>query len=101
MSRLAVLAILSGMFAACQPAPMQQANGDTTRLTQGAMTLADARTGHATKLPRKEHDGGAPDKPPAGVFDLVKFPSPAGQLWACLTPAPKEPTIDQSHGRER
>lgn len=52
------------------------------------MTLADARAGHATKLTRKENDGAAPDKPPAGVYGLVKFNSPVGQLSAYLTPPP-------------
>src|SRR5689334_8944928 len=79
MNRLGVFAILSLALAGCQPTP--QPAEETAKLTQGAMTLADARAGLVTKLARKERDGTAPDKPPAGVFELVKFASPAGQLW--------------------
>lgn len=89
MVRAALLAILSAALAACQPEPTQTAFDDSAQLTQGAMTLADARAGHATELMRKENDGTAPDMPPAGVFDLVKFNSPVGALSAYLTPPPK------------
>lgn len=88
MIRTIVLASLSAAIVACQPASPPTAFTDTAHLTQGEMTLGDARAQYATKLTRKESDGGAPDKPPAGVFDLVKFTSPAGQLSAYLTPAP-------------
>lgn len=90
MSRLATLAILSGILAACHPAPDSTTFSDVAQLTQGAPTLADARATHTTKLTRKEQNGTALDKPPAGVFDLVKFSSPVGELAAYLIPNPKD-----------
>ncbi len=52
--------------------------------------LADARRGFATHLIFKENGGQPPPVPPAGVFELVRYTSPAGQLPAYFTVPPKD-----------
>jgi dipeptidyl aminopeptidase/acylaminoacyl peptidase len=59
-------------------------------------TLADARKGFQSKLTNQKSN--APlDQPPPGVFDLVNYSSPVGELPAYLTPNPgdgqKHPAI--------
>lgn len=63
---------------------------------QQSGTLADARKGFQSKLTNEKSN--APlDQPPPGVFDLVNYSSPAGELPAYLTPNPgdgqKHPAI--------
>ncbi len=53
-------------------------------------SLAEARKGFVTKLVRKEHGSDAPDKPPADLFQLVQYHSPAGKLAAYLSVPPKD-----------
>ncbi|MCK6544574.1 peptidylprolyl isomerase [Myxococcota bacterium] len=58
----------------------------------GRVTFAEQRRTFKTQIVRDPREGlekKAPPKPPAGLFDLVKYTSPAGQLWAYVTPAPK------------
>lgn len=63
--------------------------GAATRVA-GAMSLAEARRGFHTKLIREEHEDEVPDPPPADVFRLVQYQSPAGSLAAYLSVAPKD-----------
>lgn len=60
-------------------------------------SLPEARAGFQTRLASKERDGSKPDAPPAKLFRLVKFDSPAGKLHAYITPDPgdnrKRPAI--------
>ena len=60
-------------------------------------TLADARRGFATKLGGQQPPAEAVPQPPPGVFRLIKYPSPVGDLSAYLTPDPgdgqKHPAI--------
>lgn len=52
--------------------------------------LLEARAGFSTLLiPSRIQADGPPEQPPPGVFNLVRYPSPAGNLAAYLTPAPK------------
>jgi dienelactone hydrolase len=54
-------------------------------------TLAEARKGFTTKLPpARAADRDPPDVPPRGVFNLVRYESPAGKLAAYVTPNPKD-----------
>jgi len=60
-------------------------------------TLLEARGGFTTKLVRKETDGEPVPDPPPGVLRTVKYPSPAGELAAYVSPSPgdgkKQPAI--------
>lgn len=60
-------------------------------------TLAEARRGFVTKLTRPQPDAGPVPQPPADVFRLVKYRSPAGELSAYVSPDPvdgrKHPAI--------
>lgn len=60
-------------------------------------SLFEARQGFKTVLLRNDHEIGAPPTPPATIFTLVKYPSPAGKLSAYVSPAPvdgkKHPAI--------
>jgi dipeptidyl aminopeptidase/acylaminoacyl peptidase len=54
--------------------------------------LLTARKGFQTVIkpnPAYKRDGPA-DRPPSGVFELVRYPSPAGKLAAYITPDPKD-----------
>jgi dienelactone hydrolase len=56
-----------------------------------AATLAEARKGFTTKLPpARAADRDPPDVPPRGVFNLVRYESPAGKLAAYVTPNPND-----------
>lgn len=66
------------------------------RLTDGAgksKSLADARKGFVTRAADETGEIAA-EAPPTGMFDLVKYPSPAGALAAYVTPSPGD---DQKH----
>ena len=52
--------------------------------------LADARRGFTTKLITKEHVGEPVPTPPAGVFDLVKYPASTGELPAYVSHPPTD-----------
>lgn len=60
-------------------------------------TLREARQGFETKIVKQGPDAGPPDFPPEGVFQLIHYPSPVGDLAAYLTPDPgdqeKHPAI--------
>jgi pimeloyl-ACP methyl ester carboxylesterase len=65
--------------------------------------LASARQGFRTAIVRNPHPGAGPaDEPPQGIFTRVKYRSPAGELAAYVTPAPKaagkHPAIVWAHG---
>jgi Fe-S cluster assembly iron-binding protein IscA len=55
-----------------------------------AATLPDARKGFVTKLARRESANEPLDQPPAKVFRVVRYESPAGGLAAYLTPDPQD-----------
>ena len=52
--------------------------------------LAEARKGFRTKLVPQRGDKEPVEDPPAGVFRLVKYDAPVGQLPAYLTPDPRD-----------
>ncbi len=58
------------------------------------ISLVEARRGFTTRLVRQEKNGTPLPQPPANVFKIVQFDSPAGKLAAYLTPDPKD---DQKH----
>ena len=62
-----------------------------------AGTLADARRGFATNLTRHDSEGDPPADPPAELFRLVTYRSPAGELSAYVSTPPgdgkKHPAI--------
>ena len=53
-------------------------------------SLDEARKGFKTTIARRSRPDAAPDKPPAGVFNIVKYDSPAGALSAYVSPDPKD-----------
>jgi alpha/beta superfamily hydrolase len=53
-------------------------------------SLIDARHGFETHLVRKESENVPVDPPPTGMFNIVSFKSPVGDLAAYLTPDPKD-----------
>ena len=55
-----------------------------------ATSLTDARRLHPTHLTRKLPPSDPPDVPPAGVFALIRYPAPAGQLPAYVTVDPHD-----------
>lgn len=52
-------------------------------------SLADARRGHDAGVVGRSQSDDAPPTPPAGTFELVRYPAPLGDLAAYLTPTPK------------
>ena len=64
---------------------------------EGNASFAEVRSGLKSRLIRREKDGEASPKPPANLFQLVRYDSPAGKLAAYVTPAParaaKRPAI--------
>jgi acetyl esterase/lipase len=61
----------------------------STRVVKEA-TLPEARKGFQTKLIRRESANLPVEQPPADLFRVVKYPSPAGELAAYMTPDPKD-----------
>ena len=55
---------------------------------QPMLSLVKAREGFVTKPGGPNQPGDAPPQPPPGVFNLVRYQSPAGNLAAYLTPNP-------------
>ena len=53
-------------------------------------SLNEARQSFATKIVRSEAGHNLPNTPPSGVFDLVRYQSPIGNLAAYLTPDPAD-----------
>src|SRR5262249_52764046 len=68
----------------------QQKGKDGSPDGESKGSLAEARRGFTTKLLRKQAAKQAPALPPAELFHLVRFESPAGKLAAYLSQAPKD-----------
>lgn len=89
-----VIALLAGSLLGCgKPVPPGlPAPGVPVPPATGVpekQTLAQARESFATRT-RDVPKGNAPARPPAGVFQLVKYDAPVGKLSAYLTPDPKD-----------
>src|SRR5262245_7903931 len=60
-------------------------------------TLTEARQGHQTRLTSNQSSPDPVPQPPPELFQLVRYPSPAGELAAYLgvpqDPAAKSPAI--------
>src|SRR5437016_5741351 len=56
----------------------------------GTKSLAEARSGFATRLGGTQPPGEAIPEPPPNLFRHVKYRSPAGELSAYLTPDPDD-----------
>jgi len=50
----------------------------------------DARHGFKTRLRRQERIGEAPEQPPTGALDLVRYPAPLGKNSAYVSSDPKD-----------
>jgi hypothetical protein len=92
-----VLSLLCALCAAnlgiAQPA--QQRDKGTLRPAAAATrpsgpSLLDARKGFHTKLLRQEHEDEAVAEPPANLFHVVQYESPAGKLAAYLSVKPED-----------
>lgn len=59
---------------------------------EALMRLAPARKESKWKITQQIKSGEAVEVPPPGVFDLVKYKSPAGELAAYVSPDPKDGT---------
>lgn len=81
---LLLVAFIAALPAACERKP--GAGGKSGN----AVSLAVARKGFVTKLIKNESGNEAPETPPPGVFDLIRYPSPAGELAAYVSPDPKD-----------
>jgi dipeptidyl aminopeptidase/acylaminoacyl peptidase len=75
------------MFTVCGTAFGQATPSEPPR---AHLTLAQARSLHQTKVKDEERSDAPIDQPPAGVFDLVKYPSPVGPLSAYITSDPHD-----------
>lgn len=75
-------------------------------IVTATMTLAQARAGFETQVPKgrpaKGYDGLPAPVPPRGVFQRVNVAGPAGRLVTYLTPDPKDgkkhPAVVWAHG---
>lgn len=84
------LFILAGCGRKEAPAPQTSAPAQVTVSPNTAGSLTDARKSFQTKLMRRESGKDPVTKPPAKVFELVSYESPAGKLAAYLSPDPKD-----------
>lgn len=82
LSSIAAFAVAALALNACQKPAASSSKGGATQ------TLAQAREGFRTKLIKQESEDEAPGAPPLGVFKLVAYPSPAGNLAAYVSPDP-------------
>ena len=92
--KYSVLILLSLLlFAACSKDEAQPQTNSAPRGSNGdrpKQTLAEARHGFKTQLVSQEKDGTPAPTPPAGMFRLVKYKSPGGEMAAYLTALPKD-----------
>jgi len=72
-------------------------SSESTESTTQATTLAGARKGFATRIVATGEPEPPAPPPPAGIFDLIRYKSPVGELAAYVTPDPgdgaKHPAI--------
>jgi len=80
--------ILAGCDLKKKPAQFGSVQTDSSSAKGGS--LVEARKGFQSKLANRKEDKEPVDKPPAGVFNIVKYDAPAGKLAAYLTPDPKD-----------
>ena len=91
-------ALFAALLAAATPAPV----GAQTAAEEPPLT--EARAGFSTewRAPQDYAADGPPPTPPAEAFRLVRYPSPAGELAAYLTPDPgdgvRRPAVIWAHG---
>ncbi len=86
MRMLTCLPVMIILLTGCQGASRKPA----ARPDGSEMSLAEARKGFTTKLARSESASTPVQQPPADVFRVVKYDSPAGKLAAYLSPDPKD-----------
>jgi dipeptidyl aminopeptidase/acylaminoacyl peptidase len=95
---IAILALGVGCTGKSAPDAKNGASSIAAPASTSNLTLADARRGFATKLAGGPQPAAeAVPQPPPGVFQLIKYSSPVGDLSAYLTPDPgdgrKHPAI--------
>lgn len=106
-SALIIMAIMLACLAGCGQSASPKGSAPIVGTQPGDGQTADlmkARAGFQTKItgqPNYKSDGPA-DQPPATIFKLVRYPSPAGELAAYLSPDPrdgkKHPAVVYAHG---
>lgn len=93
---IAILA-LGGCTGKSAPGAKNGAPSTAAPASKSDPTLADARRGFTTTPGGAQPQAEAVPQPPPGVFRLIKYPSPVGELSAYLTPDPgdgqKHPAI--------
>jgi dipeptidyl aminopeptidase/acylaminoacyl peptidase len=82
---LGVCLLAIAMIVGCNPPCAQNSQGANQN-----QALKDARQGFQTKITRRDSASNPVSKPPAGVFQLVRYTAAPGQLAAYLTPDPKD-----------
>jgi alpha/beta superfamily hydrolase len=85
---LATLIILGAC--GCNRQPPASVSGGPGRPPAAAQTLVEARKGFVTKPSPGKMDQDPVEKPPANLFQVVRYESPAGKLAAYLTPDAKD-----------
>lgn len=92
--RIPCLLIVFGLLAGCgrqETPPPGRPTGPGVVPTPGQKaSLTEARRGFQTKLVRQTTGTEPPPKPPADLFRLVRYESPAGKLAAYLSKAPAD-----------
>jgi pimeloyl-ACP methyl ester carboxylesterase len=111
LTRPIAFVLAATLVIACQkesPPSLVKSSGSkqppaSAAVPQSPVDLLTARKGFQTQaVPNSFTPAGEPAMPPAGVFEIVKYPSANGPLAAYLTPDPKDgkkhPVMIWGHG---
>jgi len=89
--RLSVALFFATMMIACEkPAGAEKPPLTPKPKPKPAQTLAEARSGFVTHILREENEREPVEPPPAELFTVVHYPSPAGKLAAYISRIPDE-----------
>jgi dienelactone hydrolase len=87
---LLVILILAGCGQNSGENPAKRSTAPVSGQQTEAVSLTEARQGFKTKLVSRGSAKEPVSEPPSGVFQTVRYDSPAGKLAAYLTPDPKD-----------
>ena len=95
--------LVIGLFIAAGVTFISKVSKSVASRIEAEIPLMEERAKHKTVWKESSYEPAGPaDKPPAGVFELVRYTSPAGGLAAYVTPDPKDgkkhPAIVWAHG---
>ena len=105
--QIIVVTLLGAFALGCKDPSPNKAKSDASQRSSAQQaqqqTLAEARRGFVTELRPSEYkpDPPVPD-PPKGLYEKIRYTSPAGELVAVVTPDPKDgdrrPAVLWCHG---